>query len=343
MKASVFGLALGLMVVQGVPGGRGQGLGVEHVSATFVPRKVVTVKSSSSGDEKMRDRQLNVLMQMVSAVNAGNAKGYAASYTEDAIITIYGAGELKGRPAIEQYELNLLREFPGARLAFFSIWQKDTTAVVHYAVNAKSPGGKPMGHEGLLFYEFQTSGHIKTEHRYNDSLTPMAQMGMLGAFPARTLPVLPAEPRVYFARRSAEEEMNRALVKASFGALDSRNKAAFLATIADDAVLDELIHVDPFAGKQGMKIWFEAWTNAVPDLRWTITNILTVGEFVLVETLMRGRLKSPLDRLLALNKPFAIHRAAIIRVTDGKIKNVIGFMNGKELAEATGHWPVAPD
>src|ERR1700730_12596799 len=75
-------------------------------------------------EKPMEDRQIATLTEMVNAVNAGDAKRYATLYAQDALITIYGSGELKGRGAIEQYEVELLREFPVARLAFYAVWQK---------------------------------------------------------------------------------------------------------------------------------------------------------------------------------------------------------------------------
>jgi ketosteroid isomerase-like protein len=287
----------------------------------------------------MKDRQVITLTHMMTAVNAGDAERYAGLYAQDAVITIYGGGELKGRSAIEQYEVELLREFPGTRLAFYSIWQKGALAAVHYGVNGRSPGGQSMGHEGLLFYRFDPSGLIAEERRYMDSLTPMAQMGILDATTARNLPTLPTQMRAHVAKSSPEEDVNITIARAAFAALDSKNESAFLATIADDAVVDELIQPQPFVGKQNVKAWFDNWTGAIPDAATDITNIFGAGEFVLVEAVVRGELKGPLGRLLSSNNPFAVHRAAIIQVRDGKITLISNFMNGKELAEAVDQWP----
>ena len=196
-----------------------------------------------------------------------------------------------------------------------------------------------MGHEGLLFYRFDPSGLIEQEHRYLDSLTPMGQMGMLGATPARAMPKLPTGLKVHVARSSPEEEVNIAIVTASFTALDSKNEPAFLATIAADAVLDELMLPQPFIGERNVKAWFETWTTAVPDATTEITSILGVGGFVLAETVVRGTLTGQLGRVLASGKAFAVHRAAIVQVKNGKVTRVSAFMNGKELAEAVGQWP----
>src|SRR5687768_13641370 len=98
----------------------------------------------------MGTAQEAALTRMTSTVNAGDAKGYASVYAPSAVITIHGGSRLDGRDAIEQYEVDLLREFPGTRLAFYTMWRKDTLAVVHYAVRGPGPQGRSMGHEGLL-------------------------------------------------------------------------------------------------------------------------------------------------------------------------------------------------
>jgi len=128
---------------------------------------------------------ITVLNEMTRTVNAGDAAGYARLYAEDAAITIHGGGVLAGRAAIQAHEVELLSEFPGTRLAFYDVWQSGPLAVVHYAVNGPTGAGKPMGHEGLLFYRFLPSGLIAEERRYMDTLTPMAQLGALGPGPAR--------------------------------------------------------------------------------------------------------------------------------------------------------------
>jgi uncharacterized protein (TIGR02246 family) len=141
---------------------------------------------------RMDELQLATLGAMVRAVNAGDAHAYAMVYATDAVITIHGGDALKGRAAIEAYEVGLLHEFPGARLGFHDVWLKGSSAVVHYAVNGRTPGGQAMGHDGLLFYRFLPSGKVAEERRYLDSLTPMAQLGALGPVPARVVPAVPA-------------------------------------------------------------------------------------------------------------------------------------------------------
>ena len=287
----------------------------------------------------MKDRQVAALDEMVQAVNAGDAARYARLYAPDATITMIGSGTLEGRSAIERHEQELLREFPGARLGFYDAWRKGPVAVVHYAVNGRTPAGQAMGHEGLLFYRFDPAGLIVEEHRYLDALTPMAQLGALGPGPTRPLPAVPAAMRAHEAGGSPREEANVALVKAALAALDARDEKAFLAGFAEDAVLDEMTEPRPFAGRTGVKGWFDAWTAAAPDARTEIASVLAAGEHVLVTTVVRGTLKGPLGRLAPSHTPFTVRRAAIVHVSDGRIARMTAFMNGKELAQAAGQWP----
>jgi ketosteroid isomerase-like protein len=150
---------------------------------------------------------------------------------------------------------------------------------------------------------------------------------------------LPPGPKDYVARGSGAEDRNVARVRASFAALDARDETAFLAGLADDAVLEEMADLEPMVGKPKVKAWFETWTGAVADARTEIATVLGVGDFVLAETVVRGTLNGTLGRFSSKDKPFAVHRAAVVQVKGGKLVRISSFMNGKELAESLGQWP----
>jgi ketosteroid isomerase-like protein len=61
---------------------------------------------------------------------------------------------------------------------------------------------------------------------------------------------------------------------------------------------------------------------------------------VIAETTWRGRLTGPIGRLSATGKAFAVHRAAVVRLRGGRITEMTFFTNGRELAQATGQWPL---
>lgn len=296
---------------------------------------------AQAATDEMKERQIAALTRMMQTVNAGDARGYASLYAEDARITIHGGGRLEGRAAIEQHEVELLRQFPGARLAFHSLWHAGESAVVHYAVDWHGPSGRAMGHEGLLFYRFRPSGLIAEERRYLDSLTPMAQLGALGPVPVRALPAIPERMETHAATGSPGEQENVSTARAHLAALDAEDRAAFLATLAADVVLDELILPEVAVGRSAAEDWFASWTGAIGGASSEITSALPAGEFVLVELVLRGTLDGRLGAVSASNRTFAVHRALILRVRDGKLARVSAFMNGKELAESVGQWPLS--
>ncbi len=282
------------------------------------------------------------LHSMVGAVNAGDAKRYASLYASDAKVTINGGGVLEGRDAIEEYEVDLLRQFPGTRFAIYSVWQDGDEAVVRYGVNSPSADGRSSGHEGLLFYRLLPSGMIAAERRYLDSMTPMAQLGLLGALPARPIPTLPATMSVRSAEHSGAERANVALVMRSLEAMDRGDAGTFSSTLADDVVLDELSAPEAVKGRDRARSWLIARAQAVPDARNALASIVGVGDAVLAETVMTGTLNGTFGHTSASNKPFSVHRAWIFEIRAGALARVSAFMNGKELAEAVGQWPPRP-
>jgi steroid delta-isomerase-like uncharacterized protein len=310
---------------------------------------VILVAATAGGSSRagpavrLDELQLATLGAMVRAVNAGDAHAYAMVYAPDAVITIHGGDGVQGRAAIESYEAGLLREYPGARLGFHDVWQQGSSAVVHYAVNGRMPGGPAMGHEGLLFYRFLPSGKVAEERRYLDSLTPMAQLGALGAVSARALPAVPTEPQAHLAAGvpGLGETENLARARAIFAALDAKDQAAFLSGLADDAIVDDMIEPQPRKGKKAARAWFQSRTRAVADGTTEIATALAVGDSVLVEAVARGTLSGRLGPVSASGKPFAVHEAAIVQLREGRIRRLTVFMNGKELAQAVGQWPPA--
>ena len=287
----------------------------------------------------MTERQTVALERMMASVNAGDAKTYANLYAPNAVITIYGSDSLVGRDAIEQHEVELLREYPGTRLAFYAAWHHGPLAVVHYGVNGKTPAGRAMGHEGLLFSRFNDAGLIVEERRYLDSLTPMGQLGALGNSLARPLPTLPAAMTTLVATGPSDGSDAVRAARAALAAMNAHDAPGFLSLVQDDTVVDELVSVEPFAGKGNVKRWFGMWADAVPDLKVDITNIVGVGDFALAETLARGTLEGAFGPFSPSARPFAVHRAMVFQVRDGKVARIEAFMNGKELAEAVGQWP----
>jgi len=295
-------------------------------------------------DARSVERQhVTALRQMISTVNAGDAAGYARLYAANATITIYGGETISGRDAIEKYEVGLMREFPGTRLAFYEVWQLPPNAVVHYVVNGKTTTGAAMGHEGLLFYRFDRSGLIADERRYLDSATPMAQLGAFGPVQTRVLPQFPNDLATYGVQPPGTNLKNVQTVQLAIGALEGSDVNEFMRHLADTAVVDDLMLPAPFNGSQAVTQWYALWRAAVPNQNFQVTNLFAGSDHVILETVMSGNLSGPIGRLSVGRKPFsAVHAAWIARLKDGVIVKLTRFLNSKELADATGQSLIQP-
>jgi steroid delta-isomerase-like uncharacterized protein len=130
-----------------------------------------------------------------------------------------------------------------------------------------------------------------------------------------------------------------ARVRASLAALDTGDGDAFLTSLAEDAIVDDRTEPAPVAGKRNIASWAKRRAVAFTGVTSDVTTAFGVGDFVLLESVLRGTFKGPWGRLAAPNRPFEIHRAAIAQVTNGKLVRVSAYWNFKELAQAVGQWP----
>jgi predicted ester cyclase len=282
----------------------------------------------------------DALKTMHDAVNNGDAHRYASVYSASAIINIFGAGQLRGRAAIEQHEVELLAQFPGARFAFYDTWLDGDVLVAHYGVNAQTPAAM-MGHEGLLVFTFNAAGEIERENRYLDSVTPMAQLGALSGVAKRAAPVLPSTWRRHdrTAAGAATEKRNVAAARAAVAALHGGRLSVATRALSRTLTIDEVMLTDTFTGADGGTRWLTTLA-AFDDARFEIANIAGVGRHVVVEGILTGVISRPFGLLKPSPQRASAHRAAIFEFDDdGSITYVKAFMNGKELAESVDQWP----
>ena len=292
-----------------------------------------------SADNRLR-LQRAALTQMRDAVNRRDARAYAAVYSPKAIIRIFGSATIDGRQAIEQYEANLFDQFPDAHFAILESWHRDADVVAHYAVNAKVASGASMGHEGLLLLRFDAAGEIELEDRYQDSLTPMAQLGALHKSTPRALPPLPLDMRSHSNPEPATETRNMATLRRVLAAMHSQRRQTALPELVADGRFDELILPKPFIGKDAASQWIGHF-DGITDTRFEVTKIVAAAADVLVFGVFHGVLVRPIGVIQPSPKPFAVHRAIAASLDNrGRIQALKGFMNGKELAEQLGQWPL---
>ncbi|MFD0045521.1 ester cyclase [Pseudarthrobacter scleromae] len=126
----------------------------------------------------------------VEAVNAHDPKGFAATYAADAVVhdPLYPQ-PLKGRDAVEQDMVELLRAFPDARFSLGPLLQDGAMFAAEFTLRGTHQGplaspegeipatGRTIENNGAVFSKFNADGEVAEEHRYYDVAGLLAQLG----------------------------------------------------------------------------------------------------------------------------------------------------------------------
>jgi ketosteroid isomerase-like protein len=166
----------------------------------------------------------------------------------------------------------------------------------------------------------------------------MAQAGLLRGVAARVLPNLAAGPKVM----TADPAQNGSVlekVSAVFAAFDSGDAIGLLSQLHDDIAVDDVMLASASSCKSGTLDWLRTWAEAVSDRRTDVVRAIVVRDSVLVEIIAHGKLSGPIGALAPAERPFAVHRAAIIEFRDDQIGHITILTNGRDLAEQTAQWP----
>ncbi|WP_077490485.1 ester cyclase [Sinomonas mesophila] len=84
------------------------------------------------------------------------------------------------------------------------------------------------------------------------------------------------------------------LVRDQLSAFNSHDATGFTAFYADDAVVVDPQYPEPLRGRAAIEEDVAAFFTAMPDLRATVTNVLTAGESVAAEMDVTGTQTGPL-------------------------------------------------
>lgn len=282
-------------------------------------------------------------------LNTHDAKKFASVYAEGAVISSAGLNEVTGREAIAANMAEWFETFKDVKLGFSRVWVKGDHLILEWVINGKHHGElfgvkgteQPIGHYGLSIVAFDQDGKVVSEHRYGELGTVMTQVAGKGAkAKARPIPPVPEKPETIAAKGSPEEEKNVDAAKAMFGALEGKKEADFLAALSDDVEHDGLLHLETTKGKDEAKKFFKTFTTAFPDAKFEITKAHAVGDYAIIESVMKGTHKGALGSVAPTKRPVALHLVDVVRVKDGKIARVWTYQNGLELQQQLGLFDV---
>jgi steroid delta-isomerase-like uncharacterized protein len=274
------------------------------------------------------------------AFATGDAKKYAALYTENAVIKSAGEPDVVGREAVAKWMTDFAATFSNAKLGESRAFVKGEVVVSEWVMNATHSGElmgfkaseKPVGVTGASIYWFTPEGLIKEEHRYVNMSTVLSQTG-ISKDKGRPVAALPSgAPEVVIAKDSAEEKANVEVLEKINKAWEAKKADELVANFTDDATWDDVTLPSPSKGKKEISKYASTFFKAVPDGKLATTNAWGFGDWVVEEGTFSGTHKGAMFGMAASNKTFTIHEVTIAKLgSDKKIVQAVTYANGLEL------------
>jgi steroid delta-isomerase-like uncharacterized protein len=295
----------------------------------------------------LAEMQKTGLGTALAGLNGHDPKTFASVYADNAVISVAGLNEVNGREAIAQNMAEWFEVFSKAKLGFSRVWVKGETMVLEWVINGTHHGElfgvkgteQPIGHYGLSIVTFDADGKVTRENRYGELGAVMTQVGGAGAkAKPRPIPEVPAAPETILAK--GDDDKNVAAAKTALTALENKKDADFTATLTDDVEQDGVFHLETSKGKDGAKKFFKSFTTAFPDAKFEVTRALGIGDYAIVESIMKATQKGALGTIPATKRPIAVHLVDVFKMRDGKIARAWTYQNSLEMQQQLGLFQV---
>jgi steroid delta-isomerase-like uncharacterized protein len=316
--------------------------------ATVAPPPTVTSPPPPPAPKpSLAELQQQGLGTALMGLNAHDPQKFASVYADDAVVSVAGLNEIDGRAGVAANMAEWFETFKDAKLGFSRVWVKGDTMAIEWVINGTLHGDlfgvkgadQPIGHYGLSIVTFNADGKVTKENRYGDLGTVMTQVGGVKAKP-RPIPEIPAKPDVVTAKGTPDEEKNVEIAKASLAALEGKKEGDFLGALSDDIEHDGLFALETTKGKADAKKFYKSFTTAFPDAKFDVTRTLAIGDYAIVESVLKATQNGALGTIKATKKPIAIHLVDIFKIKDGKVVRAWTYQNSLEMQQQLGLFDV---
>ena len=116
---------------------------------------------------------------------------------------------------------------------------------------------------------------------------------------------------------------NATVVRALYEAFNQRNTDKSLSLVTDDVKWMNLPFNVNYSGRAGYREYVENWTQAMPDCKVEVVNVVAGEEWTAVEFIGRGThtgpLTGPQGTIPATHKKLEMKFCEVLRVRDGQI------------------------
>jgi ketosteroid isomerase-like protein len=283
-----------------------------------------------------RDPRLAALDQMKTAIEARDARAFAALYADDAVIEESGGSPVRGRAQIEASAREMMAPAKALHWGIARAWLTDDVIVVESVFRAHHGIESPLydvGDSELSIFWFDASGHIAKEHSYRDQPTIEAQAA--GDPEAPEIPMLPDEPEIHISHGGTDAATIGWVrdVETKWDTVD-----ADPATHSDDLVFECVSGHFHGTSRAETVAAMKHWRTAFPRQTNRPTTIWRVGDYVILEDVFAGVQQGAVGDIKASDKNVQWHWAHVWKVANGKITRAWQWGNFDELYRQIG-WP----
>jgi uncharacterized protein (TIGR02246 family) len=307
--------------------------------AVAPPPPPETPPAAEAPKASMMEMQKKSMTDGLAAINGHDAKKFSENFAADAVVTVYGEGEFKGREAIAAELEPWFKAVPDFKLSITRVFVKGDVVVGEWVATGTNTGElmgdkptkKPVGIRGVTIDWFTPEGLVKQEHRYFDMATFMGQIGKGKGAPFRPVATAPTgEPELHAAKGTPEEDKIVEIAKGVYASFEKKAEADFLGA-TDDKVSwsDQMAPKD--TGKAEMKKFFQTYTKAIPDVKVSGETVFAADGFAVAEFTMSGTQSGAIGPLKASKIPLAFHGVDIVELKDGKAVKGVTYGNTFEI------------
>ena len=298
----------------------------------------------------MMDLQKKAGMAFDAAFNGHDAKGIAAVYAPDAVmshLTPKGWEDVKGRDEIEKHTAAMFTAYPDVKTCAERVFSIKNVMAVQWLWKGTHKGdlgemkatNKEAGMHGMSILWFGDDGQITKEHVYADFGTVLAQEGVIKA-KARPVPtLLTTPPEILLSKDDDGEKKNGDLGKQWLDTFNKHDVKALLALVTDDILDSELAQPADVKGAKAYEKSHDAWFKAFPDAKLVVDQGWAAGDWLMGEGTFTGTHKGPLGPFKPTNKPVVVHYAQVARFKDGKMAESYVYYTNGEMLEQLGLLP----
>ncbi|HXX68887.1 MAG TPA: nuclear transport factor 2 family protein [Polyangiaceae bacterium] len=202
-----------------------------------------------------------------------------------------------------------------------------------------SPTRRAVAFDRFAVLATRQDGAVSDLHVYFDVASVEAELGRSASDPhAASSAASPAgPPQVAWQSGSSDEMHNAAVVCRWLDAVDSIDRAAYLACLSEDVELTTPQSPQPARGKEAAAKGFEAIHRQLAELETRIDAVWAIGDFVAVEYSITGEQTAPIGWVpLARDRVVRLQVADVAELHDGRITRVWRYLN---LAQANAPGP----